>query len=565
MQLFDGIVVRIQLQNSGSGEGKLRVHPLHILLHLKAHTGIGNHGGRVSAQILGQLYLLDLVAQALLDEGQEALLLLRFGLGSLLFLLGLETQVLGGHVAERLLLIGHQGLGHKLIHILGKEQCVKALAVQQGNLGELTEQLLVLAGGKVDLLLALSHGIHILLQGNELLLLMAVEQQQILAAVLVGAVVGNRTVLQLTAKGGVEFLVLLPVVVQHGLELALDLLFDVPGDDGQLAVVLQHFPADVQGKVLAVYHAPDKAEVLRQQILTGIHDHHAAGIELQAPLEVLGVEIVGCLGGDIQQGLEGNLALGAEVDHPQGLVVVVELILIEGVIFFLGHVLLILLPQGDHGVEGGHLGVAFVFGLILGRILLLPGLLHLHADGVADVVGILGDQVADFVLFQILVVGVLLGIGLQHHNHIGAGAIPLRFLNGIAVGALGDPLIGHIGAVFFGDHGHLGGHHKGRVEAHAELADDVNVVLLFHGLLEAQRAGLGDGAQILLHLLLGHTDAVIGNGQGSCFLIPGDGDGELIPIQSNFVIGQSRVGQLVDGIGGIGDNLPEEDLPVGIN
>ena len=129
---------------------------------------------------------------------------------------------------------------------------------------------------------------------------MAVEQQQILGRFLVRAVVGDGAVLQLTAKGGVEFLVLLPVVFQHGFQLGLDLLLDVPGNDGQLAVVLEHFTADVQGQILAVHNAPDEAEVLGQQIFAVLHDHHAAGIQLQATLEILGVEIIGGLGGDIQ-------------------------------------------------------------------------------------------------------------------------------------------------------------------------------------------------------------------------------------------------------------------------
>ena len=298
MQVLDGVVVRVQFQNPGGGEAEIGVHPLHVLLHLKAHAGVGHHGHGVGAQILVQPDLLDLIAQAVLHEGQEALLLLGLSLGGLLLVLGLEAQVIRGDVAEALLLIGHQGLGHELIHIFGEEQGVVALAVKQSHLGQLCKQLLVFTGGKVDLLLALGHGIHIFFQRNQLALLVAVEQQQILAAFLVGAVVGYRAVFQLAAKGGVELLVLLPVAVQHGLQLGLDLLLDVPGDDGQLAVMLEHFTADVQGQILAVHNAPDEAEVLGQQILAVLHDHHAAGIQLQAALEVLGVEIIGGLGGN---------------------------------------------------------------------------------------------------------------------------------------------------------------------------------------------------------------------------------------------------------------------------
>ena len=174
------------------------------------------------------------------------------------------------------------------------------------------------------------------------------------------------------------------------------------------------------------------------------------------------------------------------MDHPQRLIVVVELIPVEGVILLLGDILLVLLPDGHHGVQCHHFGIGFILGLILGGILLLPGLLHLHADGVADVVGILGDQIPDLILLQILAVAILLGVGLQDHDYIGAGVLPLRFLDGVAVGAVGHPLIGLVGTVLSGDHGDFAGHHKGGVEAHAELADDVDILVLFlHGLLEA--------------------------------------------------------------------------------
>ena len=62
------------------------------------------------------------------------------------------------------------------------------------------------------------------------------------------------------------------------------------------------------------------------------------------------------------------------------------------------------------------------------------------------------------------------------------------------------------------------GHHKGGVEAHAELADDVGgvlpaVLLLGQLLLELEGAAAGDGAQVLLQLLLRHADAIVGDGQ----------------------------------------------------
>ena len=423
----------------------------------------------------------------------------------------------------------------------------------------------VLAGGEVNLLLTFRHGFHIFLEANELALLVAVVQQQVLAALLVGAVFGHGAVFQLKAEGIVEFLVLLPVVFQHGLQLGLDLLLDVPGDDGELAVVLEHFTADVQAQVLAVHNAPDEAEVLRQQILAVFHDHHAGGIQLQSTLEVLGVEIVGRLAGDIEQGLEGDAALGAGVDDPQGLVVVEELLPVEGLVLLVGDILLGALPDGNHGVQSLHFGVGLILGLVLGGVFLLPGLLHFHDDGVADVVRVFLHQTTDFVFIQILAVLLVVGVGLQGHDHVSAGQLPLAGFNGVAVGAVGNPFEGFVLAGLFGDNGDGGGHHEGGVEAYAELADDVHIIALFHGLLEAERAGLADGAQILFHFLPGHADAVVGNGENAGVLGPGDGDFQVVLVHIQAAVRQGQVGQLIDGVGGVGDDLPEENLPVGID
>ena len=325
--------------------------------------------------------------------------------------------------------------------------------------------------------------------------------------------------------------------------------------------MLEEFPGDVQAQVLAVDDAPDEAEMLGQQVLAVLHDHHAGGVELQACLEVLGVEIVGSLGGDIQQCLVADASLGADMDPGQGLLVVVELLPVEGVVLLLGHILLGTLPQGDHGVQGVQNGVILV--LVLGA-LLDPGFADLHADGVADVVGILADQGAELVLLQELGVVLLLGVGLQGHNHIGTGGITLGGLDGVAVGVAG-PLPCGVSAILLGNDGDGVGHHEGGVEAHAELADDVDVLLLFHGLLECQGAGLGDGAQVLLHVGAVHADAVVGDGQGPLLLVGGNGDLEITAAEADIAVGQGGIGQLVDGIGGVGDDLSQEDLLVGVD
>ena len=161
------------------------------------------------------------------------------------------------------------------------------------QLGQLGQALAALAGGVVDVRLALGHGVRVLLEGHQLALLAGPEQHQVLQQVLVRAVLGHQAVLQVAAEGGEELLVLLPVVFQQLLQLGLDPLLQVGGDELQLPVMLEHLTGDVQAQVLGIHNALDEAEVLRQQVLAVLHDQHAGGVELQPLLVLLGVEVVG--------------------------------------------------------------------------------------------------------------------------------------------------------------------------------------------------------------------------------------------------------------------------------
>ena len=125
--------------------------------------------------------------------------------------------------------------------------------------------------------------------------------------------------------------------------------------------------------------------------------------------------------------------------------------------------------------------------------------------------------------------------------------------------------MGGILPVAAGDHRHLVGHHEGGVEAHAELPDDVRGALLLHALLELQRAALGDGAQVLLQLLGAHAHAVVRHRQRAPLLVRGDGDAHIPPLELSRVVRQRQVGQLVDGVAGVGDDLPQENLLVGVD
>ena len=112
-----------------------------------------------------------------------------------------------------------------------------------------------------------------------------------------GAVLADNAVFELTAEVLPELLVALPVVLQHLGKLALDLLLQIGGNHLQLPVVLQQLPGDVQAQVRRVHHAPDEAEVVRQQVGTLVHNEDTVGVELQALLILFGVEVEGAAPG----------------------------------------------------------------------------------------------------------------------------------------------------------------------------------------------------------------------------------------------------------------------------
>ena len=498
------------------------------------------------------------------------MVLLRLLHGGLL-LLGDGEGVLVGHGDEGLAPGVLQHLQDDLVLVHGEVEDLVTRLQHPLGLGHLGGVLHGVGADVVDLLLGLGHPVHILLEGGELALLGGPEEHQIPEGVPVVAIGVHKGVLKLHPEGRPELLVLLPVVLHELDQLALDLFLDVVGDDLQLPVVLEHLPGDVQGDIGGVHDALDEAEVVGQQVRALLHDHHPGGVELQALLKVGGEVVHGHLAGDVQQGLVLDGPLGGDVDGQQGILPVAELGLVEVVVLLLGDLALGPLPDGDHGVDGLPLLHLLVLGLVVLPSVLGLGLgtavLHLHADGVADVVGVLLDEVGQGIGGQVLVIVLLVGVGLDGHDDVGAHGLLLTGLDGVTVHPFGLPLPGRVCPVGLGDHRDLVGHHEGRVESHAELTDDVQlrVVGVLGLLLKLEGAALGDGAQVVFHLLLGHADAVVADGEGARLLVGDHHDLEIVPVQAHLVVGEGPVGQLVDGVAGVGDDLPEEDLLVGID
>ena len=308
--------------------------------------------------------------------------------------------------------------------------------------------------------------------------------------------------------------------------------------------------------------------MVRQKVGAFFHDEHAAGIELQALFVVAGVVVVGRAAGHEQQGVVGGGALGAAHDDSGGIGEVVELIFIELVVLLVGHLALRALPKRHHAVEGLQLGVGLVLGGVIlagvGGLFLLTSLFPVHLDGIAHIVAVLLDDAHQGVLVQEAVVVFLRGALLHHQDDLSAHLGLVGLSDGVALGALALPLPGGVAAKGPADDRDLAGHHEGGVEAHAELADDVDIVgfVLF---LEVEAAAAGDGAQVLFQLLLRHADAVIGDGDGTAVFIQRQVNFVVLLAAGHGMIGEAFEIELVNGVAGVADELPQKDLLVGVD
>ena len=120
-----------------------------------------------------------------------------------------------------------------------------------------------------------------------------------------------------------------------------------------------------------------------------------------------------------------------------------------------------------------------------------------------------------------------------------------------------------------GDH-HPVGDHEHRVEAHAELPDQPHLLLLVLVLALGQllqkvdRARVGDGADVLVHLVPGHADPTIADGQRLVALADLDVDLQFGLRIGDILVGQRAAVDLVEGVRGIGYQLAQKDLRMGV-
>ena len=347
-----------------------------------------------------------------------------------------------------------------------------------------------------------------------------------------------------------EAVVLFRVVLRHLFEVGQDLLADGLRDLAQDDVFLKRFAGNVQGQVLGVHHALEEGEVVGDELLVFTLDEHAAGVEIQPPVLAVRAEVVLGDVGNEQQGVELHRSVHGQVQHVERIFLVVGQELVKFVVLFLLDGELGLAPQGGRRVH------AFA----------------VHEDGEGDEARMRADDPFDAVFFQKLLVA-FLDEGPDGGAALDVGLIR-GFLHGKRAGPVGNPAVG--GAVAGGgERGHfnLVRDHEHGIEADAEASDDVGSVAgraVFGGLgvflEEGFRTGVGDGPEVFDHLVAGHADACIGDGQAILHFVRRNPDFERqLGITDGLVLRLAlEETQLVQRIRGVGNELTQKNLPVGI-
>src|SRR4051812_29556013 len=104
------------------------------------------------------------------------------------------------------------------------------------------------------------------------------------------------------------------------------------------------------------------------------------------------------------------------------------------------------------------------------------------------------------------------------------------------------------------------GDHKGRVKTNAELADQASSILRFS---EPRQKGFGagtcNGAEVVDQLLPVHADTIVGHGERAGILVGYDADPGRLAVRAQIGRRDSLVAQLVQRVGGVRNQLAEED------
>src|SRR5690554_1325293 len=302
------------------------------------------------------------------------------------------------------------------------------------------------------------------------------------------------------------------------------------------AVVLQNFARYVQGKIVGIDHALGETQIQRQELLGVVHDEHTLHVQFQATGRFPVVQVERRALGDVQQAGVVQLAFYLVVGPGQRVFKIVGDVFVELLVLFVFDLATGQGPQGG-GVVNGFLFALLVFFLRLG--------LHYYREG--DVIGVLLDQAAQFPA-----IGEFLGVGFQVQNNLGSALLAGHRLDGELAIALGFP----VHTLFCrcagtaGEYVDFVGNNKGGVKAHTKLADQLAVFLLVTRQLLEKFGGAraGNGAEVRDHVVTGHADAVVGDGDGAGVFVVIQADFEVGVTFVEFVVFQGGEAQFVFGV-----------------
>mmetsp|Transcript_30085 Transcript_30085/g.66207 ORF Transcript_30085/g.66207 Transcript_30085/m.66207 type:complete len:352 (+) Transcript_30085:1071-2126(+) len=320
------------------------------------------------------------------------------------------------------------------------------------------------------------------------------------------------------------------------------LLHQVLLDHTQDLVLLQGLTRDVEWEILRIHNTLDHVEPLRHQFLAIIHDEHATDVQLDVvPLLLRLEEVKRGTTWHEEERAELQLAFDAEVLHCQVIFPIIRQALVEGGILLVCHVLALAHPQWLVLVEllplvrdllyllGLLLLFFFLFLLIdfldlwlitflallvlllfllfLGiSDLLLLGLLYVELNGETNEFGVLLHQVLQSSLLQEL--GLVL---LEVADDLGTSLDLSVDKLGVLLHCEGATCCGFpdvlLVVIVLANNSHLVRHKVGRVEADAELPNHGDVASSGHRLHESLGTRLGDSAQVVDQLILGHAYA----------------------------------------------------------
>ena len=535
----------------------LGAHHLHELADLRRLV-VHQHDGR-GGQPVRRLHDAHAAEEALRHELGErrALGLAEGGLhdGVLLVAVGLLARLDGAverrverlDVLQLVLAVVLEVLHDELVDLLREDDHLEAVLAVLLEVGRRHGD--VLRGGRdvVDARLARRHAVDVGVEGVQRARAVGgrLEAQQ-LGDVRLVHLVSADALLEEVPELLDELLVLRRVLAR----LLVEPLEDALRHDGaQLAderAVLRVLAGDVQREVLAVDRALQEAQPLGEDVLRLRLDEDLPAVQVDGALLAPAAELLGVRLRDVQQRVDHERRVDGVVQVAHRRVVGAADELVERGVLLRRDLVLRLPPERLHRVHGG----------------------AVQRDLERDEVGVLLDDALDDLRRAKRELGVL---HLEHDLRPRRDARALHDLVGpVPVGLPEVPSGARRGAPRV-DLDVLR-HHKGAVEADAELPDDVlhrlrALALLLEPVQEGLRARAADGAEAVDELLLAHPDAGVGEDELALRLVHDDRHAGLGVVRAARVfrgVGELHVAALLQGVRGVADELADENFLVGV-